>query len=82
MVKKTEVSIKIFEDDEATLNEIINDVITCKRRIDNLLTKGKIGRKNLIFSRRGKNIMLIFKCTKDDENVLTEFAKKVVQKFV
>ncbi len=82
VVKKTEVSIKIFEDDEATLNEIINDVIACKRRIDNLLTKGKIGRKNLIFSRRGKNIMLIFRCTKGDENILTEFAKKAVQKFV
>lgn len=77
---KTQIIMDIFEDEEKILDELINNVIVHKKKISNLLTKGKIGDRDFIFYRISKKRILVVRKMTRGKKSLTDFTKKIVQK--
>ncbi len=78
--KTTEIRVHIFEDEKEIIEEMVNDIIICKKKINNLLMWGKVVGKDLIFYRLDDNGILVTRCTRGDKSLLTDFTKKIVQK--
>lgn len=58
--KKTEINVDVFEDEKEIIDEIINDVIRKKRKLNTQTMTGKVSGRDIIFKRPKKNVLFVF----------------------